>query len=473
MLLLIALMLNVVYSRELTICTKEAPPFSVRDSSKPIGWSGFSWDYFNDELYYRVKETTNVKSIRVIDCSNNTEALRETALGNVDIAHAAITKTALREDIVDFTHTWFVSGFRVLVRYNNDFFATIGRIINTLGMAIGLFMSVLIVLTIGGSMILSVAEMSSPGPIDPWDTTTYFTNLIGASVVIQNTLLPGSGSIIEPHGRYSQIVLSGFKSFGAVLPPILTALITLVLVLNNSSNVIQGIDDLNGKTIIVPSGTTAEDYMRSKYVGVRRVTVSSVNEMFTRFAAGEGDALVYDWPILNSFIKTQINLQSTHKYELVGDIFQEQQYGIVVSPNIVNSSEILEGFNRAIITTWKNDMYSLLEDRWIYVKDVSIGSQVENANTQLLALLVTGSFILGIGIIVTIIWFAIRFCYGSSPVSISSRSKSLGALRNEIQQTLERQEKYARRLPPNTLTYANWEMLSSIANFLKEWKPSS
>lgn len=473
MLLLIVLMLNVVYSRELTICTKEAPPFSVRDSSKPTGWSGFSWDYFNDELYYRIKETTNVKSIQVIDCGNNTEALRQTALGNVDIAHAAITKTALREDIIDFTHSWFVSGFRVLVRHNSDFFGTIGRIIKTLGMAIGLFMAVLVVLTIGGSMILSVAEMSFPGPIDPWDTTTYFTNLMGASVVIQNTLLPGSGSIIEPYGKYSQIVLSGFKSFGAVLPPILTALITLVLVLNNSSNVIQGIDDLNGKTIIVPVGTTAEDYMRSKYVGVNRITVASVNEMFSRFAGGEGDALVYDWPILNSFINAQNSLQSTTKYELVGDIFQEQQYGIAVSPNIVNSSTILEGLNRAIIETWKNDMYSLLEDRWIFVKDVSIGSQVQNANTQLLALLVTGSFILGIGIIVTIIWFAIRFCNGKTPVDTIARAKSLRTLRNEIQETLTRQEKYARRLPPNTLTYANWEMLASIANFLKEWRPKS
>lgn len=458
-------------ARTLTICTKPEPPFSTKDPSSSIGWVGFSWDYFQDELLPQLRDTTNVKDINVLDCTDNTEALRRVGLGQVDLAHAAITKTPEREDIVDFTHTWFVSGFRVLVRTNNDFFQTIGRIMGTLGTAIGLFTAVLIILTLGGAMLLSVAEMSAPGPIDAWDTDTYMSNLMGAATVIQNTLLPGSGSIIEPYGFYSKIVLSGFKSFGAMLPPILTALITMVLVINNSSNVIQGVGDLPGHSVIVPTGTTAEDFVRT-YAGIQATVVPDVDTMFAKYAAGEGDALIYDWPVLNSFITKQAEAGSSTTYELVGDVFQEQQYGIAVSESIVNSTDILGALNKAILTTWKTDRFNLLEEKWINNKKISLDSRVQNSNTQLIALLITGSFVLGLGLLVTLVWFLSRCCCGKDDESTVQSSKSIRTLGNEIKNTLERQKKYARRLPPNTLTYANWEMLSSIANFLKEWRPA-
>jgi ABC-type amino acid transport substrate-binding protein len=375
-----------------------------------------------------------------------------------------------KSSIVDFTNTWFVSGFRVLVRSNNDFFSTITRIIGTLGTALGLFIAVLIVLTLGGAMILSVAEMSSPGPIDAWETDTYMSNLMGAANVIQNTLLPGSGSIIEPYGFYSKIVLSGFKSFGAILPPILTALVTMVLVINNTSNVIQGVNDLPGHSVIVPTGTTAERFVRG-YPGIQAINVPDVNTMFTRFANGEGDALIYDWPILNSFINEQKKSGSSVSYELVGNVFEEQQYGIAISHTIINSTDLLEQFNRAILKTWETDRFNLLEKKWIQNEDISLHSQVQNSNTQLIALLITGSFVFGLGIIITILWWVSQCCCNGNIRASVPQSKSIRSLGNAIKDTLERQEKYARRLPPNTLTYANWEMLSAMANFLKEWRP--
>jgi ABC-type amino acid transport substrate-binding protein len=465
------LLLIHVQSRVLTICTKPAPPFSIKDESSEKGWVGFSWDYFSQELLPSLKESTNVEDFTILDCEDNTESLRRVGLGTVDLAHSAITKTSLREDVVDFTNTWFVSGLRVLVRTNNDFIQTLGRIMGTLGTALGLFMSVLVVLTLGGSMILSVAEMSAPGPIEAWDTDTYLSNLLGAMTVIQNTLLPGSGSIIEPYGFYSKIVLSGFKSFGAVLPPILTALITMVLIINNSSNVIQGVGDLPGHSVIVPVGTTSEAFVRS-YSGIQIISVPDVETMFVRYAAGEGDALIYDWPVLNSFINTQKQIGSSVSYELVGNVFEEQQYGIAVSNHIINSTNILEGLNKAILETWKTPRFNLLEEKWIDNKAITLSTQVQNSNNQLIALLITGSFVLGLGVIVTVVWAVYKCCMGTSTEVQSSADGSLAAKANVIKTTLERQQSYARRLPPNTLTYANWEMLSAIANFLKEWHPA-
>lgn len=457
--------INIINSKLLTICTKPASPFTNKISNN--SWTGFSVDYWDRDIMPRIRDKTEYTDYLIMDCLDNTNSLRRVGLGEIDIAHAAITKTAQREEIVDFSTTWFVSGFRVLVRQNNDFLSSIGRILQTLGSAIGLFIGVLIILTIGGGLILSIAEIIMPGPIEPWDTSSWFSSLMGACTVIQGTLLPGSGSIIEPYGTISKIVLSGFKSFGAMLPPILTALITMILVINNSSGNINGFEDLPGKTVIVPTSTTANTYLNIYGRDINKIEVSSVNEMLSKFANGEGDAIIYDWPILQNFINEQKS-KSTISYQLVGNVFEEQQYGIGMSPNNTHLKEVI---NRAILLSWETPEFKTLEDKWLKDSQQSLNQQIENANNQLLALLILGSFILAFGILVTITYFIVKTCCYNSSVDTVVQSKSIRSLGNNIKSVVERQEKYARKLPPNTLTYANWELLAAISNFLKEWRP--
>ena len=453
--------------RVLTMCTKLAPPFTNKITNN--SWTGFSIDYWDRDIMPSIRENTDYTSYLIMDCVDNTNSIRRVGLGEVDIAHAAITKTAIREEMVDFSTSWFISGFRVLTRQKNDFFSSMGKILQTLGTAIGLFMAVLIVLTLGGALILAHAEMLMPGPIEPWDTSTWLSNVLGATTVVQGTLLPGSGSIIEPYGTLSKIVLSGFKSFGAILPPILTALITMILVINNSSGEINGFQDLVGRTVIVPKATTALTYINTYGRDINKIEVDSVTEMLTRFANGDGDAIIYDWPILQNFINEQ-KASSTENYQLVGNVFEGQQYGIAVSPF---NTQLREVINRAILESWETPEFKTLENKWFKESDVSINQQVDNANSQLIALLILGLFILGLGIVITIIFYLSNCCCGSRDDSIKAQSNSVRSLGNNLKNVIERQEKYARRLPPNTLTYANWELLAAISNFLKEWRPSA
>jgi len=458
-------LISLCLSKTLTICTKSAPPFTIKISNN--SWTGFSIDYWNRDIMPQIIQQSDYTNYLIMDCLDNTNSLRRVGLGEIDIAHAAITKTAQREEIVDFSTSWFVSGFRVLVRQNNDFFSSMGKILQTLGTAIGLFIAVLIVLTIGGSLILAHAEMILPGPIEPWDTSSWISNVLGAATVIQGTLLPGSGSIIEPYGTISKIVLSGFKSFGAILPPILTALITMILVINNSSGEINGFQDLPGKTVIVPTSTTALNYLNIYGRDINKIEVNSVSEMLTRFANGEGDAVIYDWPILQNFINEQKSLSSIN-YQIVGSVFEEQQYGIAVSSNNTILKEII---NRAVLLSWETPEFKTLENKWFKESEMTLNQQVESANSQLIALLILGSFILGFGVLVTISYLIISSCCCNISKVDNIQSKSIRSLGNNIKAVIERQENYARKLPPNTLTYANWELLAAISNFLKEWRP--
>lgn len=91
----------------LEVGTKEAPPFSYRDSAGD--WQGISvelWRRLADDqgLDFRWQEA---------DVEGLLSGLQD---GSLDIAVGALTVTAEREERIDFTHPYFSSGLGVLVR---------------------------------------------------------------------------------------------------------------------------------------------------------------------------------------------------------------------------------------------------------------------------------------------------------------------------------------------------------------------
>ena len=149
--LLLSVIGTVANSSKLTICTKTVEPFSFFEDGE---WKGFSWDYWKDELFPIIKSrNSSITGYTIIDGGNNIECLKKVRSGDADLAHAAITKTASRELIVNFGSAWFFSGFRILTRTQNDFWATMMRIIQTLGTAVGLYIAVVLILSTAGGLI--------------------------------------------------------------------------------------------------------------------------------------------------------------------------------------------------------------------------------------------------------------------------------------------------------------------------------
>ena len=89
----------------LDVATRHAPPFAIKTDS---GWEGITIELLrriNEQAAfdYRLKEL-------------GLEAmLQQTAAGGVDLAAAALTVTAEREQRLDFTHPFFTSGLGVAI----------------------------------------------------------------------------------------------------------------------------------------------------------------------------------------------------------------------------------------------------------------------------------------------------------------------------------------------------------------------
>jgi ABC-type amino acid transport substrate-binding protein len=103
---------GVNFERALVIGTKDAPPFAMKDDQGE--WTGLSidlWKHIAEQLHlrYRFKETT-------------LEALvDETAAGELDGAISALTVTAKREEVVDFTQPYYATGLGIAVAKQSIF----------------------------------------------------------------------------------------------------------------------------------------------------------------------------------------------------------------------------------------------------------------------------------------------------------------------------------------------------------------
>lgn len=472
----IALTLFGAQAGVLRICTKNVVPFSFEDSdlapeaSSP--WAGFSWDYFTGSILPTVmSDNTNITGIQILDCVNNTNMIKMVANGQADMAHASLTKTSERAQLVDFSDAWFFSGLRILVRSQSDFTATMVSIIQTLGTTVGIFFSVVIVLSIGGGLLLSTTEELTPGPIQPWDIKTVYSRFMGAFTVTMAILLPGSSAVIEPLGISSKLAKSPFQGFGALLGPILTSLTTLALVLNNQSSKINSFADLGGHTVLVPAATTSQTYMRTYGAGIDTIYTSSIGEALERFTAGEGDAVIFDWPVLQAWAYEQEQKYGQETMKVVGPVFEEQQYGIALRHG---ENSLRTSINRAVLDSWESDEYHRLENKWFGDQSITISQQVDNANTQLLAIFFMACAVFGVCLV---IWIGAQVaraagCLSQTTIEVE-RQESLGKKAQDIKEIIARQDGFAATLPPASLIYANWEMTRAIADFVKAWRPVS
>jgi ABC-type amino acid transport substrate-binding protein len=136
--------------RELVIATREVPPFAIK--RKDGSWHGISI-----ALWHRIAERLHLR-YRFSEQTTNQEILDGVAKGTFDAGIAAITITAARERIVDFTLRYYTAGLGVAVSTGEHAPATLpGRLV-AIGWMIASVIAVA-VFTAGVTSALTQREM--------------------------------------------------------------------------------------------------------------------------------------------------------------------------------------------------------------------------------------------------------------------------------------------------------------------------
>lgn len=306
------------------IATRDVPPFSIKGDG--------DWDGIVIELLHRIAKGTGLKfDLKEMDLGQMLDAA---ARGEVDAAAAALTITAERERVMDFTHPFYSSGLGVAVRQRSDvtWFSALKRIgsaafVQAMAALLGL-------LALVGTLVW-FAERRRNGQFQR-DLVKGVGSGIWWSAVTMTTVGYGDKAPITMPGRIiglvwmfaSVILISGF-----------TAAIASSLTLGELDQAIRGVDDLRGKRVITLVNSTSAAYLDEQLIPYS--SASSLSEALGDLSAGRADAVVYDAPILRYLVKEGHG--STLR--VLPTVFARQDYGIALP----TGSPLREEMNRQIL----------------------------------------------------------------------------------------------------------------------------
>jgi polar amino acid transport system substrate-binding protein len=326
--------------RPLRVITFPVPPF-VLPHVAPL--AGFSVDLWN-ELARRmgVRFTWNV-------ASTPAQVLQAVARGDADAAIAAIAITAERARVVDFSHPYFDSGLRIMVRSLDE-----GTFLSTLlsipWSAIGHLFAAAIVLVFLLANVLWVLERRANDRFHKGYLRAIGEGVWGIMLII------ATGEYGDRDAPYvaKRVAVVAVWLLGVVLIAQLTATVTSTQTIERLHSSIRGPDDLAGKTIASVPGTAAGAYLTRR--ALRFVAVTSGSEAVRMLTTGEVQAIVFDAPVLQ-YIAAK---QEPGLVEVVGPLFGQEKYGIAVAAG----SPLRARINLALLELVEDGTYEQLYAKW-------------------------------------------------------------------------------------------------------------
>ena len=329
-------------SKKIKIAVASFNPITIVDGKKYGGFEIELWEKVAQEINMEYKYTK----------SKFSEIFRKLVNNKVDLAIAGISKTAEREEIIDFSHNTFNSGLAILVNKKNSWnlFKLLGVVFNK---NIKSVLIILLLFVVVAANLLWLAERGSPNTIN-YINNNYFPGIFEAlwwSIVTVSTV--GYGDFVPGTwiGRLvgSVVILTGLGIFGLYIAKVSSA-ITLRELKSN----ISGKDDLKGKMVATKKGTTSVDALND--IGANVVEVEEINEAYDKLAKGKVDAVVFDAPIIFGFVNGDVS----HKFTVVDNLFMKQPYAFALP----EGSKLVEPINRAILKLRENGVYKDLYIKW-------------------------------------------------------------------------------------------------------------
>lgn len=113
---------------------------------------------------------------------------------------------------------------------------------------------------------------------------------------------------------------------------------------------VKSLESLNGKTVAVKLGTTA-DLMMSKNTGVKVQRFTNIDDAYNQMENGGADAVVFDNPVNLNYAKTHSNVH------VVGKLLTGEDYGIAVTKA---DPWLLTKVNNGLYKVYKSGQYAKL-----------------------------------------------------------------------------------------------------------------
>jgi polar amino acid transport system substrate-binding protein len=295
--------------QELVVATKEAPPFVMKHADGTLhGLSIDLWRRVADRLHlrYRFTEQPTVQAL-----------LGGTAEGSFDAAIAALTVTAARDRVVDFTQPFYSSGLGVAVSTGESRWRSVSRALLSFGFFQAVIALVGLALCMGSIVWLCERRR-----------TEHFgggARGLGRGLWWAAIAMTQAGAAQNaPATLPGRIVGVAWMITSLIAIAVFTAGITSTLTRRELQGIVHGVNDLRSVRVGAPRNTATMDYLSRQRISYREF--SDPLEGLKALEAGSIDAFVYDKPLL-----TWLVLQDFSSSLRVLDIaFGAQSYAIAL-----------------------------------------------------------------------------------------------------------------------------------------------
>jgi polar amino acid transport system substrate-binding protein len=327
--------------QSLLVATRAIPPFVFADKGE---LSGFSID-----LWRSIASQIGVDS-KFVEYPNVVDLLSAVKEGKANTGIAAISITAERQQQFDFSLPMFTGGLQILVRNskgNNSgtpsifslFFST------TLLQVIGLALLLIVI----ASHVIWLSERNHKEGMIP---KSYFPGIFKACWWAAATLATQADEM--PKGVIGRVLAIIWMFIGVLFVTYFTAVATTSLTVQQLQGDIQSVKDLPGKLVASTSGSTAAKFLKERKISV--LEVAKIEQAYDALETQKADAVVFDAPVLLFYAANQ----GQGKVEVVGSVFREENYGIVLP----NNSPYRKPINSALLKLKEDGTYQSLYDKW-------------------------------------------------------------------------------------------------------------
>ena len=130
----------------------------------------------------------------------------------------------------------------------------------------------------------------------------------------------------------------------------------LMLMVRADNDEIQGIDDLDGKTLAVTTGTTSDDYAEENLPDTELTRFPRAEQAYLEVRSGRVDAALHDTPNVLYYIDTA----GDGDVKAVGENLEAQSYAMAFP----RDSELRNDFNISLLGMMEDGRYAELYERW-------------------------------------------------------------------------------------------------------------
>ena len=327
---------------ELVIGTKEAPPFAMKAADG--NWQGISidlWRRIADELHlrYRFAEEPNVQGL-----------IDGVATGKFDLAAAALTVTAERARILDFTQPFYATGLGIAVPIGGEpSWEPIIRTVTSFGFAQAITALVGLALVVGFLVWLFERRHNADfgGSLIKGLSAGVWWSAVAMTQRHTGNLSPQTLS-----GRIVAIV---WMIASIVTIAVFTASITSVLTIKHLQGEVHGVSDLSAARVGAVTGTSTEEALARLRIPYRKF--ATPQDGLKALRTHSLDAFVYDKPLLAWIIQQGFS----SSIELIDTTFGSEEYAFVLSSN----SPLRKVLNVAILDAIHSDWWTQTTVRYL------------------------------------------------------------------------------------------------------------